>query len=44
MNWTTATIELDDNQTQIRDINVNELAVQGGPFNIKWSQLGTSII
>ena len=44
MNWTTATIEWDDNQTQIRDVNVNELVVQGGHFDIKWSQLGTSII
>ena len=44
MNWTTTTIELDDNQTQIRDINVNELAVRWGPFDIKRSQLGTSII
>ena len=39
-----ATIELDDNQTQIRDVNVNELVVWGGYFYIKWSQLGTSII
>ena len=35
MSWITATIELDINQTQIRDVNVNELAVQGGHFDIK---------
>ena len=44
MNWTTATIEWDDNQTQIRDVNANKLVVRGGFFGIKWSQLGTSII
>ena len=44
MGWTTATIELDDNQTQIKDVNVNELAVRGGHFYTKWSQLDTSII
>ena len=44
MGWTTATIELDDNQTQIRDVNVSELAVRGGHFYTKRSQLDTSII
>ena len=39
-----ATIKLDDNQTQIRDVNVKELAVQGGLFYINRSQLSTSII
>ena len=39
-----ANIELDDNQKQIRDVNVNELAVRGGHFDIKRSQLGISII
>ena len=39
-----ATIELDDNQTQIRDVNVSELAVRGGHFYTKRSQLDTSII
>ena len=33
MNWTTATIEWNNNQTQIRDINVNELVVRGGHPN-----------
>ena len=44
MSWTTATIELDNNQTQIRDVNVNELAVWKCHFDIKRLQLGTSII
>ena len=44
MNWTTATMEWDDNQTQLRDVNANELIVRGGHFGIKRSQLGTSII
>ena len=44
MNWTTTTIEWDDNQIQIRDINVNELAVWKCHFDIKRLQLGTSII
>ena len=39
-----ATIEWDDNQTKIRDVNANDLVVQGGHSNIKWSQFGTSII
>ena len=39
-----ATIELDNNQTQIRDVNVNELAVWKCYFDIKRLQLGTSII
>ena len=44
MNWTTTTIEWDDNQIEIRDINVNELIVRGGHFDIELSQLSTSII
>ena len=44
MNWITTTIEWNNNQTQIRDINVNEILVRGGHFDIKQSQLGTSII
>ena len=39
-----ATIEWDDNQTQIRDVNANKLVVRWGFFGIKLSQLGTSII
>ena len=34
MSWTTANIELDDNQTQIRDAYMKELTVRGGFFYI----------
>ena len=44
MSWTTATIELNDNHIQTRDVNVIELTVWGGHFYIKQSQLDTSII
>ena len=30
MNWTTANMELDDNQTQIRGTNMNDLTIRGG--------------
>ena len=39
-----ATMEWDDNQTQLWDVDANELIVWGGHFSIKQSQLGTSII
>ena len=44
MNWTTATMEWNDNQTQLKDVNANELVVWRGHFGIKRSQLDTSII
>ena len=44
MSWTTTTVELNDNQTQIRDANVNELAIRGGFFYTNKSQFGTSTI
>ena len=34
MSWITASIELGDNQTQIRDFYVNELTVRGGLLSI----------
>ena len=34
ISWTTANIELDDNQTQIRDADMKELTVRGGFFYI----------
>ena len=44
MNWTIASDELYNNQTQIRDFDINELTIRGGfPF-INLSQLGTSTI
>ena len=44
MSWTTTSIELNDNQTQIRDSDINWFTVWGGPTPVNWSQLGTSII
>ena len=34
MSRKTANIELDDNQTRIRDVDMNELTVRGGIFHI----------
>ena len=34
MSWTTANIKLDDNQTWIRDADMNELTIWGGIFYI----------
>ena len=34
MNWITANMESGDNQTQIRDTDLNELTIQGGIFHI----------
>ena len=34
MSWTTASIELDDNQTWIKDADINELTVRWGIFYI----------
>ena len=44
MNWTTTIMEWDNNQTQLRYDNANELVVRGGHFGIKWSQLGISMV
>ena len=35
MNWTTANMKLDDNQSQIRGTDMNELIVWGGKFLYK---------
>ena len=35
MSWTMADMELDDNQTQIRDTDMNELTVRRGNFSYK---------
>ena len=35
MNWTTAYLELDDNQVQIRGTDMNGLTVQGGILSYK---------
>ena len=44
MSWTTASIELSDNQTQISGIDINRLSVWGGQNYIYWSQLDTETI
>ena len=44
MNWTTANMELDDNQTQIRGTDMNELFVRGGNFSYKSTKQSTSTI
>ena len=44
MSRTTASIELNDNQTQIRDFDINVFTVWGGPTSINWSQLDTKTI
>ena len=44
MSWTTASTELNDNQTQIRGFDINGLSVQGGHTCINWSQLDIETI
>ena len=44
MGWTTASIELNDNQTQIRGSDENGLLVWGCHPCIDWSQLDTKTI
>ena len=44
MGWTTTSIELNDNQTQIKGSYVNGLLVRGGHPYIDWSQLDTKTI
>ena len=44
MSWTTASTKLNENQTQIRDSNINGLSVQGGHTYINWSQFDTKTI
>ena len=44
MSWTTANMELDDNQTQIKSIDMNELPVRRGNFSYKSTKQTTSTI
>ena len=44
MSWTTASIELNDNQTRIRGSDVSGPSVWGGHTCINWSQLDTKTI
>ena len=44
MDWTTASMDLNDNQTRIRSIDLNQFTVRGGKFLYKSTRLNTSII
>ena len=44
INWTTANMKLNDNQSQIRGTDMNELIVWGGNFSYKSTKQSTSII
>ena len=44
MSWITASIGLNENQTQIRGFDINGLSVQGGHTCINWSQLDMKTI
>ena len=44
MGWITTSVESNDNQTQIRNSNINGLSVRGGPTGINWSQLDTKTV
>ena len=44
MSWTTASIELNDNQVQIIGIDINGLPVRGDHDCIYWTQLDTETI
>ena len=44
MNWTTASMDLNDNQTRTRSIDLNQFTVWGGKFLYKSTRLNTSII
>ena len=42
MSWATVNMELDDNQTQIRGTDMNELPVRGSNFSYKSIKQSTS--
>ena len=44
MDWTTASMDLNDNQTRTRSIDLNQFTVRGGKFLYKSTRLNTSII
>ena len=44
MSWTTASAELNDNQTQIRDSDINGISIWGCHTCINWSQLDTKTL
>ena len=44
MSWSTASTELNDNQTRIKDSDVSGPLIRGGQTSINWSQFGIKII
>ena len=42
MSWATTNMELDDNQTQIKGTDMNELPVRWGNFSYKSTKQSTS--
>ena len=42
MSWATTNMELDNNQTQIKGTDMNELPVRGGNFSYKSTKQSTS--
>ena len=44
MNWTTANMDLNDDQTRTRSTDLNQFTVQGGKSLYKSTRLNTSII
>ena len=44
MNWTTASMDLNDDQTRTRSTDLNQFIVRGGKSLYKSTRLSTSII
>ena len=44
MNWTTANMDLNDDQTRTRSTDLNQFTVRGGKSLYKSTRLNTSII
>ena len=44
MNWTTTSMDLNDDQTRTRSIDLNQFTVRGGKSLYKSTRLNTSII
>ena len=44
MNWTTASMDLNDDQPRTKSTDLNQFTVRGGKFLYKSTRLNTSII
>ena len=44
MNWTTASMDLNDDQTRTKSTDLNQFTIQGGKSLYKSTRLSTSII